>query len=87
MRSPENMLLRAELLTPILPPSIPPFRKVAGILLLNLSDQLERAREVLRLQPRISSVAQLKKLIALRSKTGGLIRVVDAPGSSLLGEP
>ncbi|CAM9861177.1 unnamed protein product [Scytosiphon promiscuus] len=61
--------------------------KVAGILLLNLSDQLERAREVLRLQPRIHSVAQLKKLITLGSKTGGLIRVVDAPGSTLLGEP
>lgn len=66
-------------------PSIPPVRKITGILLLNVSDQLERAREVLRLQPRVTNVAQLKKLIALGA--GGLIRVVDTPASSLHVEP
>lgn len=54
-------------------------RKVVGILLLNVSDQLERAREVLRLQPRVTNVAQAKKLITLGA--GGLIRVVDTPAS------
>eukprot|EP00904_Undaria_pinnatifida_P003052 jgi/Undpi1/12748/HiC_scaffold_6.g02416.m1 len=55
--------------------------KVAGILLLNVSDQLERAREVLRLQTKITTIHQLKRLIKLGATE--LIRVVDTPGSLL----
>lgn len=50
---------------------------MAGILLLNLSDQLERAREVLRLQTKISNMEQLAKLIKLGASK--LIRFVDTP--------
>ena len=58
--------------------------QVAGILLLNVSDQLERAREVLRLQTKITTIHQLKRLIKLGATE--LIRVVDTQGS-LLGGP
>ena len=54
---------------------------------MNVSDQLERAREVLRLQPRVSNIAQLKKLITLGSGAGGLVQAVDTPASSLHVEP
>lgn len=40
---------------------------------------------MLRLQPRVTNVAQLKRLITLGA--GGLIRVVDTPASSLHAEP
>eukprot|EP00611_Tribonema_gayanum_P003082 TRINITY_DN1240_c0_g1_i1.p1 TRINITY_DN1240_c0_g1~~TRINITY_DN1240_c0_g1_i1.p1 ORF type:complete len:616 (+),score=230.49 TRINITY_DN1240_c0_g1_i1:1573-3420(+) len=39
--------------------------KVVGILLWNTTDLLERAREVLRTQPKITSIAQLKQQIPL----------------------
>lgn len=39
--------------------------KVAGILLVNTSDLLERAREALRMQPKIKNVKQLKRQIPL----------------------
>lgn len=74
-----HMLFSTVRLTLPIPPA-----KVTGILLLNVSDQLERAREVLRLQPRVTHVAQLKRLIALGGGAGGLIRVVDTPASSSL---
>lgn len=38
---------------------------MAGILLLNTSDLLERAREVVRSQPKIKNMKQLKRQIPL----------------------
>ncbi|CAN0463258.1 unnamed protein product [Ectocarpus sp. 12 AP-2014] len=84
------------------PQPTPSVTKVAGIILLNLSDQLEAAREVLRQQRRISTAAQLERLIdvgiriegdialgsAAAAASGRNVRVVETPGcSSLHREP
>ncbi|CAM9694090.1 unnamed protein product [Ectocarpus sp. 8 AP-2014] len=53
------------------PQTTPSVTKVAGIILLNLSDQLEVAREVLRQQRRISTAAQLERLIDVSIRIEG----------------
>ncbi|CAN0359105.1 unnamed protein product, partial [Ectocarpus fasciculatus] len=59
--------------------------KVAGILLLNLSDQLETAREVLRQQRRISTAAQLERLIDVSIRIEGDIALGGAGAAATLG--
>ncbi|CAN0126832.1 unnamed protein product [Ectocarpus sp. 4 AP-2014] len=56
--------------------------KVAGILLLNLSDQLEAAREVLRQQRRISTAAQLERLIDVSIRMEGDIALEGAAAAA-----
>lgn len=53
--------------------------KVAGILLFNTSDLLERAREVLRSQPKIKNMKQLKRQIPLAPDDW--MRLEETPGS------
>ncbi|CAM9104865.1 unnamed protein product [Choristocarpus tenellus] len=57
--------------------------KVAGILLYNTPDLLERAREVLRVQPKITSMKQLKRQIPLAPDDW--LRLEETPGSIQFG--
>lgn len=53
--------------------------QVAGVLLFNTSDLLERAREVLRSQPKIKNMKQLKRQIPLAPDDW--MRLEETPGS------
>ncbi|CAN0478235.1 unnamed protein product [Ectocarpus sp. 12 AP-2014] len=64
------------------PQPTPSVTKVAGILLLNLSDQLEAAREVLRQQRRVSTAAQLERLIDVSIRIEGDIALGGAAAAS-----
>ncbi|CAM9331117.1 unnamed protein product [Discosporangium mesarthrocarpum] len=57
--------------------------KVVGILLYNTPDLLERAREVLRLQPKITSMKQLKRQIPLAPDDW--LRLEETSGSIQFG--